>query len=209
GFNTVELARLSQPSQLLTILLMITGGAPGSTAGGFKITTLAILLLSIRAVFRRRDSAHCFGRRLSDDVLRSASAIFLLYLLLFLAGGVLICVIDQISLMAALFESASAIGTVGLSLGGTAALSAPSRFILIFLMYFGRVGGLTLIYAVLPDSGAAPAQLPQERVIASWAPVAVTAMPRRAGALSQVTGVMPPASSRCPQSPQTVPKSVK
>ncbi len=163
GFNTVELARLSQPSQLLSILLMITGGAPGSTAGGFKITTLAILLLSIRAVFRRRDSAHCFGRRLSDDVLRSASAIFLLYLLLFLAGGVLICVIDQISLMAALFESASAIGTVGLSLGGTAALSAPSRFILIFLMYFGRVGGLTLIYAV-STTRRNSAQYPQEQV---------------------------------------------
>ena len=71
--------------------------------------------------------------------------------------------IDQISLMAALFESASAIGTVGLSLGGTAALSAPSRFILIFLMYFGRVGGLTLIYAV-STTRRNSAQYPQEQV---------------------------------------------
>ena len=65
---------------------------------------------------------------------------------------------------AALFETASALGTVGLTLGVTPGLGGVSRLILIFLMYFGRVGGLTLIYAVLPDSGAAPAQLPQERV---------------------------------------------
>src|SRR5699024_2507659 len=89
GFNTVDLMNLSAPSQLLTILLMLAGGSPGSTAGGFKTTTLAVLLLSAFAVFRRQSSAHCFGRRLSESVLRSASAIFLLYLLLFLTGGTL------------------------------------------------------------------------------------------------------------------------
>ncbi len=163
GFNSVDLTALTPSSQLLTILLMLTGGSPGSTAGGFKTTTLAVLLLCARAVFLRRDSAQGFGRRLQDSALRSASAIFLLYLLLFLAGGIAICCIDSVPMMDALFESASAIGTVGLSLGGTASLSQPSRFILIFLMYFGRVGGLTMIYAV--TSGARPcAQYPQERV---------------------------------------------
>lgn len=165
GFNTVALERLSQPSQLLTILLMLTGGSPGSTAGGFKTITLAILLLSIRAVFHRRGSAHCFGRRLPDDALRNASAIFLLYLLLFLAGGFLICCIDGLPMMAALFESSSALGTVGLSLGGTAALSTPSRMILIFLMYFGRVGGMTILYAVAAKGRPAEAQYPQEPVV--------------------------------------------
>lgn len=164
GFNTVDLAQLSQPSQFLVILLMLTGGAPGSTAGGFKVTTLAVMLLSIRAVFRHRDSARCFGRRLPEDTLHSASAIFVLYLLLFLLGGVLICAIDGISLMAALFEAASAIGTVGLSLAGTATLSVPSKLILIFLMYFGRVGGLTLIYAVFTSRSSISAQYPQEQV---------------------------------------------
>ena len=163
GFNTVDLAALSQPARLLMILLMLTGGAPGSTAGGFKATTLAVLLLSVRAVFRRRDNAQCFGRRLPGETLRSASAIFLLYLLLFLTGGILVCAIDGVSMMDALFEAASAIGTVGLSLGGTAGLSAPSRLILIFLMYFGRVGGLTLIYAVSAN-GKPAAQYPLEQV---------------------------------------------
>lgn len=164
GFNTVDLGRLSQPSQLLMILLMLTGGSPGSTAGGFKTTTLAVLLLSSYAVFRRRGSAQCFGRRIPDETLHSAAAIFLLYLLLFLTGGVLICCIDDVPLMAALFETASAIGTVGLSLGITPELSALSRLILIVLMYFGRVGGLTMIYAVTSGTPAAMTQFPQERV---------------------------------------------
>lgn len=163
GFNTVELGKLSQPGQLLTILLMLTGGAPGSTAGGFKVTALAALLLSIRAAFRRLGDAQCFGRRLPEEALRSAAVIFLLYLLLFLCGGILICCLDGVSLMSALFEAASAIGTVGLSIGGTADLSTPSRLILIFLMYFGRVGGLTMIYAVTANNRS-KVQYPREQV---------------------------------------------
>ena len=164
GFNTVDLARMSEPSKLLTILLMLTGGSPGSTAGGFKTTTFAVLVLSAIAVFRKRPSAQCFGRRVQDGVLQSACAIFLLYLLLFLAGGIVICCIDQVPLMDALFEAASAIGTVGLSLGGTARFSLPCRMILVFLMYFGRVGGLTMIYAFTAGSRAISSQFPQEQV---------------------------------------------
>ena len=164
GFNTVDLARMSEPSKLLTILLMLTGGSPGSTAGGFKTTTFAVLMLSAIAVFRKRPSAQCFGRRVQDGVLQSACTIFLLYLLLFLAGGIVICCIDQVPLMDALFEAASAIGTVGLSLGSTARFSLPCRMILVFLMYFGRVGGLTMIYAFTAGSRAISSQFPQEQV---------------------------------------------
>lgn len=164
GFNTVELSRISEPGQLLTILLMLTGGSPGSTAGGFKTTTLAVLLLSAAAVFRKRRGAQCFGRRVQDGVLQSACAVFMLYVLFFLAGGILICAIDQVPLMDALFEAASAIGTVGLSLGGTARFSMASRMILVFLMYVGRVGGLTLVYAVLAGNGASASQFPQEHI---------------------------------------------
>ena len=123
-----------------------------------------VLLLTIRGVLRRWESPQCFGRRLPEDVLRNAAVVFTLYLLLFLGGGFLICMIDGVSLMGALFESASAIGTVGLSLVGTATLSAPSRAILIFLMYFGRVGGLTLICAVFTSTKKAAVQYPQESV---------------------------------------------
>ena len=164
GFNSVDLTNLSPQSQLVTILLMLCGGAPGSTAGGFKITTLAVLVLGTLSVFRRSTSAYCFGRRLPENTLLSAAAIFILYLVLFLVGGLLISCLDGISLMYALFESASAIGTVGLSLEGTASLGAASKAILIFLMYFGRVGGLTMIYAVAASNAAAASQYPMEQV---------------------------------------------
>ena len=164
GFNTVELSKMTQPSQLVTVFLMLVGGSPGSTAGGFKTTTLAVLLLTTAAVFRRRDTAHCFGRRLQDEAVHSATALLVLYLLLAMTGGILICCIDGIPLMGALFESASAVATVGLSLGYTGGLSAASRLILIFLMYFGRVGGLTVIYAVTAKGTGKVSQFPQERV---------------------------------------------
>lgn len=164
GFNTVDLTQLSESSQFLMILLMLSGGASGSTAGGMKITTLSVLVITALSVFRQRDSAQAFGRRLPPDILRSAVTIFVLYLLLFLAGGIAISCMEEVSLLAALYESASAIATVGLTLGLTPTLGVPSQLILIFLMYFGRVGGLTLIFAVL-NSNRTPAQLPQERVM--------------------------------------------
>lgn len=164
GYNTVDLTRLSGPSRMVITLLMLVGGAPGSTAGGFKVTTLAVFWLAARAVFRRQGDLQSFGRRLPADTLRSAAAILMAYVGLFLLGGLVISCVENVALDAALFETASAIGTVGLTLGLTPELGGISRLILIFLMYFGRVGGLTLIYAVLPDSGAVPAQLPQERI---------------------------------------------
>ena len=164
GYNTVDLTQLSGPTRMIITLLMLVGGSPGSTAGGFKTTTLAVMLLGIRAVFRHKERPQCFGRRIADESIRNASAIFLLYLLLFLTGGILICCIDGVPLMAALFEAASAIGTVGLSLGITPELSGASRLILIFLMYFGRVGGLTMIYAVTAKGAPELSQFPQERV---------------------------------------------
>ena len=164
GFNTVELGQLSETGRLLTSLLMLTGGSPGSTAGGFKTTTLAVLILSAAAVFQRQRSARCFGRRVQEPALQSACAIFLLYISLFLTGGMLICCMDHVPLMDSLFEAASAIGTVGLSLGGTARFSLASRMILVFLMYFGRVGGLTMIYAFTAGNGTSVSQFPQEPV---------------------------------------------
>ena len=164
GYNTVDLTQMSQPSQLLLVLLMLTGGAPGSTAGGFKVTTLAVLLLTTSAVIRRKSSAQCFGRRIAAEVLPRAVTIFFLYLSLCLLGTLLLCSLEEISLMQALFECASASGTVGLSLGMTPDLGSVSKVILIFLTYLGRVGGLTLVFAIWTGGAMAPAQLPQEKV---------------------------------------------
>lgn len=164
GFNTVDLTQLTRPTLLVTILLMLAGGSPGSTAGGFKTTTLAVLFLAVVGVFRRQSGASAFGRRLSEIAIRNACALFVLYLTLFLAGGLLLCCLDGIPLMHALFEAASAIGTVGLTLGATTQVSPVSQGILIFLMYFGRVGGLTIIYAMTARPGGNASQYPQEQV---------------------------------------------
>ena len=148
GFNSVDLGALHPLSQLFTILLMLVGAAPGSTGGGFKVTTFAVLLLGVMAIFLHRNDVRTFGRRLPDMTLHKASGLFVCYLLLFLAGGMMLSALDNLPLMTAFFESASAIGTVGLSLGATPHLSDASRALIIALMYFGRVGGLTVLFAV-------------------------------------------------------------
>lgn len=164
GFNTVDLTKMSEPSQLIMILLMLIGGSPGSTAGGFKTTTLAVLLLTSLAVFFRKEDVQCFGRRISAEVVRDAATILFLYVSLFLLGGIIISCVDQVPLMGALFETSSAVGTVGLSLGLTPQLSLLSHMILILLMFWGRVGGLTLIFAVVSGHRYTKSKLPQEKV---------------------------------------------
>ena len=164
GFNTVDYAAMSETGQLLTILLMLVGGSTGSTAGGMKTTTLAVLLLSAAAVFRRKPYPTAFGRTIGTQTLRAASAILTAYLTLFLAASGVICRVEELPLLTAMFETASAIGTVGLTLGVTPQLGAASKLLLIFLMYFGRVGGLTMIFAALPKDGNACARYPEETV---------------------------------------------
>jgi trk system potassium uptake protein TrkH len=164
GFNSVDLAAMSQPGQLVVLLLMLIGGAPGSTAGGYKVTTLAVLFLSIRAVFRRRGNTECFDRRLPTENVQSACAIFVLYLALFLVGGTVIACVEGLPLLTALFEAGSALGTAGLTLGVTGGLGTVSRLILICLMYFGRVGGLTMLYAANSKHNQAFSSYPQESI---------------------------------------------
>ena len=164
GFNTLDLTAMSPAGQLVTLALMLIGGAPGSTAGGFKLTTIAVLVLCARSVFKGKDSVYAFGRRIPDAAVRSAAALFVLYILLFLGAGLFIACYDRVALMPALFEAASAIATVGLSLGLTPGLSTLSHLLLILLMIFGRVGGLTLIYAVANPNASDGARFPQEQV---------------------------------------------
>ena len=147
----------------MTILLMLVGGSPGSTAGGMKTTTLAVLVLSAFAVFRRNGDAECFGRRVMDEAVKAAGAIFFLYLFLSFGGALSISAIESLPFLSCFFETSSAIATVGLSLGITPTLSIVSKSILIILMFVGRVGGLTLIYATVSRRGTM-AKLPQERI---------------------------------------------
>lgn len=163
GFNTADYSAMSESGRALTVFLMLIGGAPGSTAGGMKITTIAVLVLSSIAVYRRDGDTECFGRRVMDENVRAAGAIFFLYIFLSLGGAFVLSSVENLPYLTSLFETTSAVATVGLSLGVTPNLGTFSRLMLITLMFVGRVGGLTLIYATVSRRGGG-AKLPQERV---------------------------------------------
>lgn len=164
GFNTVDFTLLSETGIAVIMILMLIGGSPGSTAGGIKTTTLAVMVSTVVSVFRRREHTHFFGRRISEEIIRNAVTLLMMYLTLFLAGGFIISRVEGLPLLVCLFETASAIGTVGLSLGITPQLDLLSQIILIVLMYLGRVGGLTLIFAASSPKKGNTARLPQEKM---------------------------------------------
>lgn len=164
GFNTVNLTELSDSAGIFTIVLMLIGGSPGSTAGGMKTTTLAVLAACTVAVFQRKSSAEMFGRRISVSAVYSAAAIAFLYVSLCVGCAMIISQIESLPILTCLYETASAVGTVGLTMGITPGLGAVSKGILILLMFFGRVGGLTLIYAALAGSRIREGKLPEEKI---------------------------------------------
>lgn len=164
GFNTVNLSAMREAGIAVMILLMLIGGSPGSTAGGMKTTTVGVLFAACASIFRRQDSAHLFRRRVDDATVKHAAAILLLYLSLFLSCGLVISLLEGLPLLTCLFETASAVGTVGLTLGVTPQLGLISHLLLIALMFLGRVGGLTLIYAALSSRPAGLSKYPVERI---------------------------------------------
>ena len=164
GFNTINISEMSEASKAVMILLILIGGSPGSTAGGMKTTTFTILLLNAIATFRSQENAGAFGRRLEYNVIKNAATIAMLYFTLFFVGGIAISIYEDFPLLDCLYEAASAVGTVGLTLGITPELHVFSQVVLIILMYLGRVGGLTLIYAVFFGRNKKNAKLPLEKI---------------------------------------------
>lgn len=151
GFNTRHFSQMTDVGQAISIMLMLIGGSPGSTAGGMKTTTFAVLIISTIAVYKRENEPHRFNRRITIQIIKNAITVFVMYVTIFLLSGFAICIIENTQLENALFEVASAIGTVGLTLNFTTTLSNASKIIIIVLMFLGRVGGLTIIYSVLPS----------------------------------------------------------
>ena len=161
GFNTADLSSMRESGQLLMILLMLVGGSPGSTAGGIKTTTLAVLISCATAVFARKDSPEMFKRRIIPDIVATAIAIFFMYTSLGILCAMTLSILESLPLIPCLFE---AISTVGLSFGITPTLSVPSKLILIAFMFIGRVGGLTIIYATMSGYKIQCGKFPQEKI---------------------------------------------
>ncbi|MEA4816433.1 MAG: potassium transporter TrkG [Lachnospiraceae bacterium] len=147
GFNTVDIASLSDGGKLITMILMFIGAAPGGTGGGIKVTTLVVMVAAVIASLRNREDVSIWHFRLDNETLRRSFCGVTIYLMVTVVGVFILCTQGQ-AFANSMFECLSAIGTVGLSTGITSNLSPLSRVAIIALMYTGRVGSLTVFLAV-------------------------------------------------------------
>ena len=156
GFSTYPMGELTDAGLFVLILLMFIGASPGSTGGGIKTTTFFALMQDVRTVFTKQRPG-AFRRTLPAEVMRKASVIALLSLLVVCVGTFLLCILEPgCTFVQLLFEMVSAFGTVGLSTGITPGLCVPSKLLLILTMFIGRLGAFTLlsIWINRPEAGA-------------------------------------------------------
>lgn len=164
GFNTIDTGALTDSSKLLTIFLMFMGGSPGSTAGGIKTTTVVVVFLYLWSNLRNSTGCNIYGRRLDDEVIKRASLVFYINLFLAAGAGLIITALQQLGFIDILFEVFSAIGTVGMTAGITRDLNVVSQFILVLLMYCGRIGSMTFAMSFIEKRKNAPVKLPVEKI---------------------------------------------
>lgn len=148
GFASIDYASLTLASKFLMILVMFIGGSPGGTAGGIKTTTLAILFIYIVSNLRGHAHTVLFRRTISMDIIVRAMGIFFINLITLIAGIFLLCIMEEHDFIEIAFEAASAMATVGLSLGITSSLSVGGKLVIIVLMFVGRIGITTLVLSL-------------------------------------------------------------
>ncbi|MCT4585207.1 MAG: TrkH family potassium uptake protein [Peptostreptococcaceae bacterium] len=165
GFNTLDLASLTDGSKFLTIILMFIGGSPASTAGGIKTSTLAVLILTIFALIKGREDVSVFKRRISYKVVNKALAVVGIGLSIVIIVTMVLLISDNFTFLDIFFESVSAFGTVGLSLGITPALSIIGKIFIILSMFAGRVGALTILLALASKEKKALFRYPVDKVV--------------------------------------------
>ncbi|WP_455792915.1 TrkH family potassium uptake protein [Clostridium butyricum] len=164
GFNTANIAELSEGSILLTIILMVIGGSPGSTAGGVKTTSFAVIILSLIASIRHTEDINVFNRRLERDVIKKAYDVITIYFMCCALAVLLICALQPFGLKEVFFEVVSALSTVGMSTGITPDLNSLSKFIITLLMFFGRVGSLSVALVFSEKKEYIPIRKPVEKI---------------------------------------------
>lgn len=149
GFATLDQGGLTDSSAVLSMILMLIGGSSGSTAGGIKTVTAGVLLLALWESLRGREQVVFRGRTIPARRVLDAMTLTLAVVLLFVAGAMALSLLDGLPFLTAAYETASALGTVGLSMGATPALSPASSLLIVLFMYLGRVGILTFSIAFL------------------------------------------------------------
>lgn len=165
GFNTIDLTAMLLPTQLITIILMFIGGSPGSTAGGIKTSTFTLMLAAILSILRGKKDTEIFKRRIPfNDVLNGLSIVLLAGMLVFSIAG-LLSLTNHFNFIRLLYEATSAFGTVGLSLGLTPYLDSFGRILIIITMFTGRLGPLTIGYALVYKEKQPEITYPEGRVM--------------------------------------------
>jgi trk system potassium uptake protein TrkH len=166
GFNTLDYGQLTTAGLLVTMLLMFIGGNPGSTAGGIKTITFYVVVLSIWSTIRGRADTAVFRRRIAQETVVRAAAIAGGAAILGGAAVTMLAVFEpDVALQSLLFETISALGTVGLSVGITSELGDPARLVLIMLMFVGRIGLLTFALALVSRERTTALRHPAEDVV--------------------------------------------
>lgn len=164
GFNSVDLAATRPATQTVMVVLMLIGGSPGGTAGGIKTTTVAVIALMVTTTLLGRRRATAYGRSLGSPTVFKAGAVFTVGVIAILVAFVTIQLTQPIEASVAVFEVVSALGTVGLSIGGTGLLDSVGKIVLLVCMFAGRVGPLTLFLFLTEQQHESPVSFPEERV---------------------------------------------
>lgn len=151
GFNTIDLNELTSSGFLLTIVLMFIGGNSGSTAGGLKVTTFIVVLLNLITSVQGKEDCVIFKRKISNTIIKQASSLFLAYLSLAVVATLVISSFENFTIQDIFFEVISAVGTVGLTIGVSANACTMTKFVLIILMFAGRIGALTLFDVLIKN----------------------------------------------------------
>lgn len=165
GFNTLDISRLLPATDLLLIVLMFVGGSPGSTAGGIKTSTLALLLAVVRSQIRGRRETELINHRIYHEDLTRALSVACIYTIIVILVTFLLMLTYNEGLMITLFEVCSALGTVGLTLGLTAKLTTFGKCLIMITMFLGRVGPLTLAFALAYNKKPANYRYPAGKIM--------------------------------------------
>ncbi len=165
GFNTIAMNELSRISLTVMIVLMFIGASPGSTGGGIKTSTLAVVLLSIRNVLQGKEEIDIFNRSIPVTTVYKAIAIVITSLLIIFLFFILLMAVENKPFLDLLFETVSAFGTVGLSTGITSELTLPGKLIVTLLMYIGRIGPMTMVLALASKSETQKISYPEARIM--------------------------------------------
>ncbi|HOF68624.1 MAG TPA: potassium transporter TrkG [Ruminococcus sp.] len=165
GFFTFDQSKLSNSGYILSTLLMFIGGSPGSTAGGVKTTTMAVVFLNLISVARNNDDVVIFKRKINNKVVIQSVAIIGIHILMASIAIFIICYLEPIGLREVIYESVSAISTVGISMGITSDFNVASKLFIAGLMYTGRIGGMTIVLAIAENSHKVKLERPEEKIL--------------------------------------------